>query len=260
MWNNGTIKNIATPLTAVIGFKEDVMKKMLQGKRVVVTGASRGVGLEIASMFLAHGAGIIGVARNRTNIDRARKLLAEYGGAITWVAADVAQSNAGGIVASAVRRRWGVLDVLINNAAVNPGGESFVDERVDVLERTFQINVFGMHRMSRALLPFLFKGRNPRIINLSSGAGNYHSVDTGINMPAYRLSKHTVNGLTKLYANRLKGKVSVVAMDPGWVRTEMGGPDATDSPILSAERALEIVLLPQSVTGKYLVGSQAGGW
>jgi len=236
------------------------MKKLLQGKRVVVTGASRGVGLEIASMFLAHGAGIIGVARNRANIDQARKLLAEHGNAVTWVRADVGEPNAARTVAGAVRRRWGALDVLINNAAVNPGGESFLDEDVNALERTFQINIFGMHRMSRELLPFLYKGRSPRIINLSSGAGSYQSVDTGISMPSYRLSKHTVNGLTKLYANRLKGKVSVVAMDPGWVRTEMGGPDATDSPILSAERALAIVLLPRSVTGKYLVGAHTGGW
>jgi len=176
------------------------------------------------------------------------------------VLADVGTAAAGRKVAAAVKRRWGALDLLINNAAVNPGGKPFAAEGEHELDETLRINVVGPHRMTRALLPLLRRGRKPRVVNVSSGAGSEYSVATGTGMASYRLSKFALNGLTKLYAAQLKGKVSVVAMDPGWVKTDMGGPAAPDSPLLSAERALAIALLPFKVTGTYQVGAKPSGW
>jgi NAD(P)-dependent dehydrogenase (short-subunit alcohol dehydrogenase family) len=232
----------------------------LAGRRVVITGASRGVGFETAKRFLAEGAEVIGVARNRANLARAARAFKHHGKAFQPLRADTGKPGDAAKVAAAVKRRWGALDLLLNNAAVNPGHATLAKERDAEIEDTLRINVLGPHRLTRALLPLLLKGRHPRVINVSSGAGNEHSVSTGTTMSAYRLSKWCLNGLTRLWASELKGKVSVVAMDPGWVKTDMGGPAAPDSPTLSAQRALEIALLPASVTGTYQSGKQTGGW
>ncbi len=237
------------------------MKKgRLAGRRVVITGASRGVGFQTATRFLAEGAKVIGVARNRANLARAARAFKAYGRQFQPVLADMASPAGVARVAGAVRRRWGALDVLLNNAAVNPGHAPLAGERDAAMESTLHINVLGPHRMTHALLPFLRKGKHPRVINVSSGAGSDESVSTGTNMSAYRLSKWCLNGLTKLWAAELKGKVSVIAMDPGWVKTDMGGPSAPDSPTMSAERALAIVLLPVSVTGTYQAGARMIPW
>jgi NAD(P)-dependent dehydrogenase (short-subunit alcohol dehydrogenase family) len=232
----------------------------LKGRRVVVTGASRGVGFQVAKRFLAEGAQVLGVARNAGNLARASRAFKSYGKAFSTLLADVGTPAAGRKVAAAVRRRWGALDLLINNAAVNPGGKPFAAEGEHELDETLRINVVGPHRMTRALLPLLRRGRQPRVVNVSSGAGSERSINDGSGMASYRLSKYALNGLTKLYAAQLKGKVSVVAMDPGWVKTDMGGPDAPDSPLLSAERALAIALLPFTVTGTYQEGRKVSGW
>jgi NAD(P)-dependent dehydrogenase (short-subunit alcohol dehydrogenase family) len=232
----------------------------LKGKRVVLTGISRGVGREIALLFLTEGAQILGVSRNRANLAKAGRDFSCWGKSYSAVLADVSSPAAPARIAAAARRRWSAVDLLINNAAINPGVEPFIKEPAGTLERTLETNVLAPYRLTRALLPLLLRGRNPRVVNLSSGAGSFHSVSHGKDMSSYRLSKFVVNGLTMLFANELAGKVSVVAMDPGWVKTDMGGPGATDHPSLSARRAFAIALMPASVSGKYLAGDQVLNW
>lgn len=232
----------------------------LKGVRAVITGVSRGVGFEVAQRFLVEGAQVLGVARNRANLARADHRLKAFGKSWGFVLADVSDPRSGARIAAAVKRRWGALDFLLNNAGVSPGGASFADEREGDLERTLATNVLGVHRLTRALVPLLKKGRRPRIANVSSGAGSRHSIETSAGMSSYRASKWALNGVTRLWANELKGKVSVVMMDPGWVKTDMGGPSAPDSPTLSAQRAVEIALLPHRISGTYQAGKSAGTW
>ncbi len=233
---------------------------MLNHRRVIVTGASRGVGYQIVRRFLADGAQVIGAARNAQNLAKADREFRTYGRQWSAVLADVGTPAGARKIAAAAKRRWGRVDLLINNAAVNPGHASFATERDADLETTLRINLLGPHRLIRALLPLLRKGKHPRIVNVSSGAGNQHSIETGTNMSSYRISKWCLNGLTRLWAAELKGKVSVVAMDPGWVKTDMGGSQAPDSPLLSAKRAAEIADLPFKITGTYQIGKKTGGW
>ncbi len=235
-------------------------KGKLDGKRVVITGVSRGVGLEVARLFLVEGAQVLGVARNRNNLARADRELSLFGKNYSSVLADVASPATGAKIRKAASRRWSAIDILINNAGVglNPG--SFADEPDGTLEKTFAINVLGPYRITRALLPLLKKGRRPRVMNVSSGAGSLHSISTGATMASYRFSKWALNGLTMLFANALAGKVSVIAMDPGWVKTDMAGPSAPDYPSLSAERALAIALAPVKITGRFMIGNKLGGW
>lgn len=101
-----------------------------------------------------------------------------------------------------------------------------------------------------ALLPMLRLGREPRVVHVGSGAGTLEGVHmTGI--ASYRLSKWALNGLTMLQATHWAGAIAVNAFDPGWVKTDLGGPKAPGSPVESAEGALAVVTLPFAVTGKF---------
>jgi NAD(P)-dependent dehydrogenase (short-subunit alcohol dehydrogenase family) len=218
----------------------------------LITGVSRGVGLETARLFLAEGAEVIGVARDATRLERARQELDPTGVRLTVVQAELAEADAPERLAAAVRERWGALDVLFNNAGVQLDGDVRGITRAD--ERTFHeslaTNLVAPYRICRALVPLLRLGESPRLINVSSGAGNFESMSL-CDIPTYRLSKWALNGLTLLLAGELRGEISVNAFDPGWVKTDLGGPNAPGSPTESARGALALVTLPFDSSGKF---------
>ena len=96
----------------------------------------------------------------------------------------------------------------------------------------------------------------PRIVNVSSGAGKLSVVKESSDMPAYRLSKLLLNGVTLAYAGDLKGKVAVNSLDPGWLKTDLGGPRAPGEPVDGAVRMLELVTKPFEVTGGFFYGAE----
>jgi NAD(P)-dependent dehydrogenase (short-subunit alcohol dehydrogenase family) len=96
----------------------------------------------------------------------------------------------------------------------------------------------------------------PRIINVSSGAGTFKCLQESPDMPTYRLTKYALNGLTLLWAAELKGKVAVNSLDPGWLKTDLGGPNAPGEPGDGGERMLEIAGLPFGETGKFYHGNK----
>jgi NAD(P)-dependent dehydrogenase (short-subunit alcohol dehydrogenase family) len=224
----------------------------LAGQRIVITGVSRGVGFETAKLFLHEGAEIIGVARDPERLERARQALDPGGKRLTVLAADLTARDAAARIAGAVEARFGALDVLFSNAAVQIDGDvQGVGEVTEpVMEQAFAANFWAPYFVARALLPLLRRGREPRLVNVSSGAGNFESMKT-LGIPSYRLSKWALNGLTMLLAKELAGKVAVNAFDPGWVKTDLGGPKAPGHPSESARGALALVTLPFSETGKF---------
>ncbi|HEY3495780.1 MAG TPA: SDR family NAD(P)-dependent oxidoreductase [Polyangiaceae bacterium] len=225
---------------------------VLAGQRILITGVSRGVGLETARLFLAEGADLFGVGRDPERLERARRELDPGGARLSVLAADLTDRDAPARVAAEVEQRWGALDVLFNNAGVQIDGK--VSGILEGSEATFDAalatNLVAPYRLCRALLPALRRGRQPRIVNVSSGAGNFASMRAR-DIPSYRLSKWGLNGLTMLLAAELAGEVSVNAFDPGWVKTDLGGPNAPGSPTESARGALALVTLPASETGKF---------
>ncbi len=218
----------------------------------MLTGASRGVGRETVALFSREGAEVIGVARDA---ERLQALAREHAGFVGLVG-DITDRGLGARLAAAAAERWGALDLLINNAAIQEYNAGFHAEPLDALERNFTTNVLSAHWLIHALLPLLERGREPRIINVSSGAGKLDVVKAEPNMPAYRLSKLALNGLTLAYAGDLKGRVAVNSLDPGWLKTDLGGPNAPGEPADGAVRMLELATKPFEVTGGFWYGAE----
>jgi NAD(P)-dependent dehydrogenase (short-subunit alcohol dehydrogenase family) len=229
----------------------EVSMALLSGRRVLITGVSRGVGHETAKRFVKEGAEIIGVARDRAKLEALQQDLGE---AFQGLQGDVTDKSFPARMAAAVDKRWGALDLLINNAAAQKYTRDFEDEDVELLEQHLQSNLLAPHRIIRALLGALKKGKQPRIINVSSGAGTFQSLTP--DMPTYRLSKYALNGLTILYAGMLKGSIAVNSLDPGWLKTDMGGPNAPGEPKDGADRLLANALMPWEKTGGFWYGDQ----
>jgi NAD(P)-dependent dehydrogenase (short-subunit alcohol dehydrogenase family) len=230
------------------------MAQKLRGRRILLTGISRGVGLAIARRFLPEGAEILGMSRDPERLAKAERELEPLApGRLTTLAVDLEERGAEEPIARAVAERWGALDVLFNNAAVmlDPEGSAgLITEPPGILERSLDINLWAPFRLTRALLPALERGREPRVIHVSSGAGSFAAMrETSI--ASYRLSKWALNGLTMLMAAELGSKIAVNAFDPGWVKTDLGGPHAPGSPEESAEGALALVTAPFAETGKF---------
>lgn len=224
----------------------------LQGRRVLLTGASRGVGHETVKLFSAEGAEIIGVARDGAKLAAIAREFPSF----QAISGDITDRSLGARLAEAVERRWGALDLLINNAAIQEYNAGFHAEPLDALERNLTTNVLSAHWLIHALLPLLKRGTEPRIINVSSGAGKLEAVRAEPNMPAYRLSKLLLNGLSISYAGDLKGQVAVNSLDPGWLKTDLGGPNAPGEPPDGAVRMLELACKPFSVTGGFWYGAE----
>jgi NAD(P)-dependent dehydrogenase (short-subunit alcohol dehydrogenase family) len=231
----------------------------LSGRRILITGISRGVGFETARLFLSEGAEVMGSARDPERLEAARARLADAAadanaiGRLTTIAGDVRSPELPARLAAAVEARWGALDILLNNAGIQIDGHArgLTDaaEAEAMLAQSMDVNLMAPYRLARALLPLLRRGREPRIMNVTSGAGTLEDMRLA-GIASYRLSKWALNGLTLLLATELAGAVAVNAFDPGWVKTDLGGPNAPGHPVESARAALHLATLPFSETGK----------
>ena len=228
------------------------MKKLLEGRRVLLTGASRGVGLAVARKFLMHGAEVLGTARDSGRLEAVAENLDQLApGKFTYLVADLNEKAAPERLSQAVARRWGALDILVNNAGVMLShAASFEQEAPNTLERSLAVNLLAPFHLSLSCLPLLKSGHEPRIILVGSGAGNFASVAEK-SIPSYRLSKWALHGLALSLAGQLAPSIAVNAFDPGWVKTDLAGSEAPGSVEESAEGALKLATLPFSEHGKF---------
>lgn len=189
---------------------------------VLVTGANRGIGLELARQYAARGWKVIGTARKPAEAAELNALAAASGGKVVVEALDVMDLAA--IDALAVKYAGKPVDILFNNAGVTGGGENqqFAKnmkwELFDVVHRT---NVVGPLKMAEAFLPNLLAGQQKKISNVSSSQGSIGTTKTGT-LYIYRSSKASLNMVMKNLANQLKSKgIAVALIDPGPVDTDM---------------------------------------
>jgi NAD(P)-dependent dehydrogenase (short-subunit alcohol dehydrogenase family) len=222
-----------------------------KGKHVLITGASRGVGYQASKLFLKAGAEVIGTARDPERLAATAKELRGLGN-FTPVAADLALDHAALFIAAAVAKQWNSLDLLVNNAGAQVWKGGWEQEGPDALEPLLKVNVVAPHQLIMALLPLLKKGTEPRIINVASGAGTFQALSAGSGGPGYALSKYALNGLTLLWAAELRGSVAVNSLDPGWLKTDMGGPQAPGEPEDGGRRLFALAGKPFPLTGKFV--------
>lgn len=191
------------------------------GKVALVTGGNRGIGLETARQLAELGfAALIGV-RDLAKGEAAAKRLH---GKVEAIELDVAAPEAAARAAAEVERRFGRLDILVNNAAIHydPSARALKPDWT-VIREAFETNVFGAWRVAAAFAPLLGASGHGRLVNVSSEGGSLASMGAGA--PAYSTSKATLNALTRILAAELRGSgVLVNSICPGWVATEMGGP------------------------------------
>jgi len=211
----------------------------------VVTGANRGIGLEIVRQLARRGMRVVLTARDAANGEAARARLATEGLEVAIHALDVRDACQARAAAAWVGSRFGRVDVLVNNAGVlpDPKGTRVATVDPDVLRDAFETNVIGALAVTQACLPLMRENGYGRIVNLSSELAQLVSMGTGT--PAYRVSKAGLNALTRTLAAELAGtNIKVNTMSPGWVRSDMGGPSAPRSLEQGADTAVWLATLP----------------
>lgn len=203
----------------------------LSDRRALITGASRGLGLEFVRQWLERGDTVFALARRPQRSAGLTELARAHGERLALVECDVADDASVAASRLAVARRTDRLDLLVNNAGVYSRVDVALETLdFDELRSVLEVNLIGALRTAREFLPLLRQGRSPRLVQITSLMGSIDDNGSG-GYWAYRISKSALNMATRNLAHALKkdGIISA-ALHPGWVRTDMGGPNAPLSP------------------------------
>jgi NAD(P)-dependent dehydrogenase (short-subunit alcohol dehydrogenase family) len=192
---------------------------------IVVTGANRGIGLELSRQLAARGDRVILGTRDLEAGRRAAEPLQAAGGDVHVRQLDVTDQASSDAVAAELADDPGRLDVLVNNAAIHyDTWQNAANADIEIVSEAFETNVLGAWRCAQTFLPLLRTSGHGRIVNVSSEAGSLASMGGG-GTPAYKTSKVALNALTKMLADELRrDRILVNSVCPGWVATDMGGP------------------------------------
>jgi len=213
----------------------------------VVTGANRGIGLEICRQLAQQAEfRVVLTSRDESKGRDAVKTLRAAGQDVDYQQLDVTSQRSVELLADYLAETYGRCDVLINNAGVmaDPRGSRVLDSKPATYRKTLETNFFGPLLLIQALAPLMKKARYGRIVNVSSGQGQLS--DMGAGTPAYRISKTALNALTRTCAAELYGTgILINSMCPGWVKTDMGGPSAPRALAQGADTAVWLAMLPE---------------
>lgn len=209
----------------------------------VVTGGYRGIGFEICRQLGEKGFRVVLGARTSDKAGLAAAELRRQSLDVLPLAFDVAAPEAPAVLTALLEELDGV-DVLVNNAAL------YLDKRlsglsvpIPMVRETLETNLLGAWQLTQAVVPLMKRRAYGRIVNVSSNLGSMAEMAGG--NAAYRVSKVALNALTKILADELRGtNILVNAMSPGWVKTDMGGPNAPLSPAEGADTAVWLATIP----------------
>jgi NAD(P)-dependent dehydrogenase (short-subunit alcohol dehydrogenase family) len=220
---------------------------------ILVTGANKGIGLEICRQLARSGHRVILSARSAQRGESAVKDLARDGLKVEFLLLDTADEGSILRAARELKERIDALHVLINNAAILDTWQgTILEAKASDLRDTFITNTLGPILLTQALLPLLEAGKPSRVINVSSQLGSVQNMTDG--WAGYGISKAALNAATRKLAQALKPRgISVNVASPGWVRTEMGGESAPLTVEHGAQNIIRLVTdVPHSLTDHYL--------
>ncbi|QHT61529.1 SDR family oxidoreductase [Paenibacillus lycopersici] len=210
--------------------------------RIVITGASRGLGYELTVAAAKRGHTIAAGVRDRSAAEtRFARLDAELRERIELFELDVTSKESVRGLADELQQRGATVDALVNNAAILLGRDDTIESlNFDDVAESFETNLFGPIKMIQAMLPLLRKASMPTILNISSEAGAYATVYGG-DYP-YGLSKSALTYLSEKLRKELEPQgFQVLSVHPGWIRTDMGGEQAPGDPVETADKLLKLL-------------------
>lgn len=225
-------------------------KQWWRKKIALVTGANRGIGLEISRQLAQKGVHVILTARNQKNGENAVRDLESENLDVAFQQLDITNQNSVIKVTEFLASRYGKLDILVNNAGIIINSNHSINTSKQDFLDTLTTNLTGPFLLSQSCYLLLTKSDSGKIINMSSGMGAL--TDMGGTHTAYRVSKTALNALTATMAADVKAAgIEVFAMCPGWVKTRLGGDSAPRSVEEAAITAVWLAMSDEAETGKF---------
>ena len=219
---------------------------------MLITGANRGLGLEFARQYTAEGWQVLAACRAPRAAKELQRIAAESGGRVRVIEMDV--TDASSVRTAADGLKGEAIDLLLNNAGVGgPPGQRIGGLDYAAWAKVLDTNTLGPMRVVEAFLENVARSRLKQVVTITSGMGSLEDNTSGGSY-AYRSSKAAVNMVVRSLALDLKSRgVTCVVMNPGWVRTDMGGSRGTQSPeeSIRSMRSVIAALRPED-SGKFL--------
>ncbi|HLB41748.1 MAG TPA: SDR family NAD(P)-dependent oxidoreductase [Gammaproteobacteria bacterium] len=214
---------------------------MSSSKIALVTGASRGIGKQITALLLQDDYTVIACCMKEKNAEQLHQDFSTTSNKFIVKNLDLRDAEAISDLRKELETKISHIDVIINNAGVMDNNPAKLHKQtVEGWDNTLDTNLRAPFLICKEMLSLMNKSSNGKILNISGGLGSFSSGMTGGTHGAYRISKIGINALSLILSEELRDEgIHVVAVDPGWVRTDLGGPDAPKSPKQAAQEIID---------------------